>query len=508
MLKADVANGSVGVRPAIGTSQLAVNILAFALLFGVLWLISQQRLIDPDEGLYALTAKLVSQGQLPYLNFFWQNGPLLPFVYGFWIKQFGATYASTRMLSVLLTASAGFLVFLYVRRQTKSQAAAWVALALYISCGLIATWFTTVKTYGLTGALLVGCYVTLCWPPVRQGFARLALAGVLFGLACATRSYVIVLAPIFAAWIIVKGQSLSDAFLGLLRFGLGGTVGLAPSLVLFLASPDVFMFNNIGYHALITGSGLVGDWEQKTRTALHLMDFRKDDGIQVVMLGVVSFATFPYLRREGGAGLMALAIALALGLVSLLPTPTFIQYDSLCMPFLIVSATLGAFGYFAAADLSSAARRRLNLAAGAGIAAFALSAVPGLLFYLQACDQSPARIREVSKAIDRLAAPGEPVISFWPGFLVESQARVVPPFNNEYGWEAGWQLPPEARLKYKVGNPDEIGQLLATHPSRIVVVGNAIVFATTADKFKAALREAGYQSVATMGDTDVFVYDQ
>jgi hypothetical protein len=481
----------------VGSAAISVSVL-------YLLIISQQRLVDPDEGFYTVASKLVAENEIPYVDFFYQQAPLLPFVYGLWIKVFGASWLSVRMLSALIAAATGALIYSYIHRETRSVLTASAALALFVSSGLVATWFPIVKTFALAALFVVGCFTALCWPPVRLGPFRLGFAGCLLGLAGATRIFLVILAPIFLVWIVVQSRTRNAALANAAWFLFGCAIGFSPCLALFVYSPDVFLFNNLGYHALRTPSGLIGAWEQKFRTLFHLLYLSEDAGLQLTALATVSGLIFFYPR---GAGLLAFAVAVALGIVSLLPTPTYTQYFSLCMPFLIVSATLGAFEFFATANLSPAARRRLNLAAAAGIAAFALSAIPSLAFYLRACDQSPARIREVSKAIDRLAAPGEPVISIWPGFLFECQAKVVPPFGNDYGWEAGWQVSPEARLKYKVGDPYKMGEFFNGRTSRIVVFGNDIIFRDSAS-FGAALRRAGYHSVATFGDTDIFVLDQ
>ena len=168
---------------------------------------------------------------------------------------------------------------------------------------------------------------------------------------------------------------------------------------------------------------MIGDWDQKISTLLEMVHLRPDDGLQLTALTVVSFMTLSYLRRASGAGLLALASAATLALVSLLPTPTFPQYFALCMPFLIVSATLGVF--FAASEFSPPVQWRANIAVVVGLAAFGLSAFPSIRFFLHSyksyyadgihyADFSLTNVRQVSNAIDRLPATGEEVASFGP----------------------------------------------------------------------------------------------
>src|SRR5205807_1747646 len=60
------------------------------------------RLVDADEGIYLLNAKEVLNGSLPYHDFFYPQMPLLPYVYGLWMKLFGVSWYSGRLLSALL----------------------------------------------------------------------------------------------------------------------------------------------------------------------------------------------------------------------------------------------------------------------------------------------------------------------------------------------------------------------------------------------------------------------
>ena len=496
------------------------TLIAILLLFGftliIMVVITQYRMIDPDEGFYLESSKLVSEGQIPYFSFFFQQGPLVPFLYGSWVKIFGATWPAGRGLSALMAAAIGWLTFLYIYRETRSLLAAIAALALYVTCGFILAWFTVVKTYVATAFFLFVSYIVLCWPPLRLSSSRLVAAGLLFGLATAARSYVIVLAPVFLVWILTAVPRGKGRIQSVVWFLVGFAVGYSPCIILFLSSPDVFLFDNLGYHAIRSSGGLIGDWDQKISTLLEMVHLRPDDGLQLTALTVVSFMMLSYLRRASGAGLLALASAATLALVSLLPTPTFPQYFALCMPFLIVSATLGVF--FAASEFSPPVQWRANIAVVVGLAAFGLSAFPSIRFFLHSyksyyadgihyADFSLTNVRQVSNAVDRLAATSEEVASFWPGYLFQTRANILPPFNNDFGWVAGAKLTPEARLKYKVGSPSEIEPLLDAHTPRIVVVGNQFAGGVPEiDDYKRMLAENGYTVAETVGGAEVFVH--
>ena len=55
------------------------------------------RLVVRDEGFYLLAADLVMRGERPYLDFFYPQTPLLPYLYGAWLRLFGHTWVAARV---------------------------------------------------------------------------------------------------------------------------------------------------------------------------------------------------------------------------------------------------------------------------------------------------------------------------------------------------------------------------------------------------------------------------
>jgi len=85
---------------------MALIILAF---FAGTLVLSRHRPIDGDEGYYATAARLVSEGQAPYLDFFYPQMPLLPYFYAPVYKVVGSSLANMRLFSVLIGALSLFL---------------------------------------------------------------------------------------------------------------------------------------------------------------------------------------------------------------------------------------------------------------------------------------------------------------------------------------------------------------------------------------------------------------
>ena len=105
----------------------------FLLQAGFFWFVSQHRLIDVDEGFYLLASRLVLQHKAPYLDFFYTQAPLLPYVYAAWLKLAGISWFSARVFCALLTAVVGGLLYDHVCRETGKWLAGVSAVVLFAS---------------------------------------------------------------------------------------------------------------------------------------------------------------------------------------------------------------------------------------------------------------------------------------------------------------------------------------------------------------------------------------
>lgn len=219
--------------------------LAFAnLLFGEL---------NQDEGWYLYAARLVAEGKLPYRDFAFTQGPMLPLVYGasapIWLPLgVGGGRAWTAALGLL----AAIIAATWAGRLAppgRKPFASVVAFAL-IALNVYHSYFTTVvKTYSLCSLFLVlGFFVMTPTGAARVGAGRLFLAGMLFAAAAATRITAgLALAVMGLVLLIGPRETIAR---GWIPFGLGGAVGLALVFGPFaLAAPEAVRFFLFDYHA-------------------------------------------------------------------------------------------------------------------------------------------------------------------------------------------------------------------------------------------------------------------
>lgn len=480
--------------------------------------VGRHRFIDGDEGFYLLAARLVLQHKVPYLDFLYTQAPLLPYIYAIWLKLFGISWISARGFSVLLTTILGALMYVHVCRETQKWTAGLVAVLLFGSSTYVFAWFPIVKTFSLAAVFLFCAYLVVARLPAATSRWLIAAAGVSFGLAVETRSYLVLLLPIFLWWIFRRSQ-IDDRLRQLAWFLGGFVVSMIPSMWLFVADPDLYLFNNLGYHALRSGGGLLGYWRWKIHIIRVVMTGRDENGLQLSIVAAAAFVAIFLLRMRRGASLLAFLIAFFLGLISILPTPPLIQYFCICMPFVIVAAVCSASEFL---DSLSLARARVAASAVCVVllVGFAVSAGPSFRRYvvtgvrvigIKNIDDAPNwtldNVIEVSRAIDQSASPHEEIAGFWPGYIFESQADPYPGFENDFGWMITGKLTEAQRAKYHILAQSDVEADFAAHRPRIAVLGNQEFFdgAPRVSACARLLRANHYTTVSTIGDTSIYV---
>ncbi len=206
--------------------------------------------LNQDEGWYLLAARHVYGGGVPYRDFAFTQGPVMPVVYAPLtplINSWGL--ASARAATIVLgwltaltgAALAGRLVEHPYRRPAACMA--WVL----ISVNVYHSYFTTiVKTYALAGLFLTAGFYFLCLHRDRPSRGALVAAAMAFVLAAGTRISLVVVGPIMflALWQLRKEWprawcwfGLSGVLAGLLVFGTFAVIAL-----------DGFWFGMVEYH--------------------------------------------------------------------------------------------------------------------------------------------------------------------------------------------------------------------------------------------------------------------
>ena len=178
--------------------------------------------LNQDEGWYLYAARLVAEGRMPYRDFFFTQGPVMPMVY----SAFSAVWGRWGLLGArILTLSVGTMGILLAaglaRRLVPEgrRPLASLLVLLLLGSNLYHLYYLTIpKAYALAALFSVAGFYLLSFEGAAFAFA----AGLSLAFAAGTRiSLGVLLAVVGVALLARSGR------LRWLWFGLGGAAGLA-----------------------------------------------------------------------------------------------------------------------------------------------------------------------------------------------------------------------------------------------------------------------------------------
>lgn len=216
--------------------------------------------LNQDEGWYLYAARQVHDGGLPYRDFAFTQGPMLPLVYSLahpLVERWGV--AGGRLFTLLLGfVGAMMAAWLAARAAPEGRKCVAALLAFTLIAGNVyQSYYTTiVKTYSLCALFLVGGLLALSYAKSRAGWLACFVSGILLALSAGTRLSAGVAMPIAGLYLLLMRRSFGDS--RWLSFGVGGLLGLAAISAPFLKiAPESFLFCNFEYHSLRSAGGLV-----------------------------------------------------------------------------------------------------------------------------------------------------------------------------------------------------------------------------------------------------------
>jgi len=296
--------------------------------------------LNQDEGWYLYAANLVAEGKLPYRDFFYTQGPLLPVVYslftGVW-QAFGLLGARIFTLAlgvlgiVLAVGLAGRLV-----DETRRPAAQLMTFLL-LAVNLYHLYYLAIpKTYALAGLLVIAGFYLLSF---ERGWTALA-AGLALALSAGARISLGILLPVAGVWLLFSRPWRRTAL-----FALGGAAGLALAYGGFVLDDGALqgLIAAQKYHAARGGFDLVwtvGSFSRLVRWYLPVFI--------VLGLGIGGLVLRGSGRSPSGARMGAavpLAGFLAVFAVQMLAPFPYEDYQVPVMSLLAVAATVLFFAH-------------------------------------------------------------------------------------------------------------------------------------------------------------------
>ena len=209
--------------------------------------------LNQDEGWYLYAARQMTEGHLPYRDFAFTQAPMVPLVYSWvypWVGKFGLL-GGRAVTWGFGTLGMLFAVWLAMRTgPRKAQRLTGGLCFILIATNVYQSYFTTVvKTYSLSSLFLCAGLLALAFVGPRRGFRASVLSG--FLLACATATRISLGASLALGGLYLLAFHRRLKGWAWLDFGLGGLLGLAVTLLPFMAlGRDGFRFGVIEYHSL------------------------------------------------------------------------------------------------------------------------------------------------------------------------------------------------------------------------------------------------------------------
>jgi len=331
-----------GFIPKDGLIVLAVGALLLALVLYAanLWLGN----LNQDEGWYLYAALENAAGRLPYRDFFFSQGPLMPRVYGLLAPLWApAGVAGGRALTALFGLCGALLAgWLAARGAPRGR---WLACGitafLLTGCNVYHSYFTTIpKTYALASLLLLAGVAALWQPSGPRAAWRAGLGGLLLACAACTRLSLGIALPVAGCFLLLHARRWRGAWLG---FGLGGLAGLALLLGPVLATArDAFLFSNF-FHASRGTEGLLFAAGSVSRLLRHYLPLAALVLATLALFGCRERATRAPDDTEAPPppGLtLALSVFVAVFVVHLLSPFPYDDYQVPVMPLLALALAI------------------------------------------------------------------------------------------------------------------------------------------------------------------------
>ena len=428
--------------------------LALVILLAEICFLFFFRQINLDEGWYLWASKLVYEGKLPYRDFAFPQGPLLPYVYGAILRLFGEGLYQGRLMTALLGCLSLLLGIRLARRLGGEQTVVIFLLLQITTLIAVAFQYAYTATYALATCLLIASI--LCALSDLPETPRVVLTTVLWALATGTRlSIAVAIVPLAFYLVLTSRRRWRIALVT------GATAILALGLVFgpfLLQARDVLFYNVFGFHTDRMHPAM-----QLRAMGRSLIRFVKDFPIPILLgcaglvIWAVSARLAPDRRRAWQHHFPRLTVGLvvlSLLVAHLIPRTTDSYYNSLQMPLLnILGALVLAWAWrsltgrptlrWAGVTLLAAAILLNGIQQAYALVRHNLVAIPP--------QNQIALARHAAAFLNQMTPPGSQILTFDTYLGLESGRRIAPGFEMSFfGYRPTW--PTDQAQKYRVVN--------------------------------------------------------
>lgn len=465
---------------------LKLSIFILFCFFAHCVFISINRLIARDEGFYIVASELLLHNKLLYKDFFFPQMPLTALFYASCFKIFGTSWFVARLSTGIIYFLTGYFLFIFIKKNYSFWFAT-LSLTLFAIHPMGFAWQSVIKSYAFVNLFLVLIFfiassIQNLNPPepnttanqikTRKNSKKIFTVGFILGLLGLTRLHFLALFPLLLLHIYKKQNKLSKKDLCL--FMLGCSISLSPCLYYFIQAPNSFIFNNLGYHLVRSQAPLEGELATKISSLFKLLGL--NDSQQVIkyqmiityliplIFGGYYFLTKLFKREFYFPFLYSLFILI----LNLIPTPTYLQYHSCMIIFIIIMSV-----DFIKVQNNSFIKCLFSFILLAtnifyypkSLLAYTITAhnVIGIT------GQNPEMwsIHTVKKINEHLNLidSNKYLVSVWPGHALNSKHRLLPGTENPFLTK----VPNEVAKKYELTKNDDILEAISNGSVEIVI---------------------------------------
>jgi len=463
---------------------------------------SINRLIARDEGFYAIAIKKVIEGNLPYIDFFYPQMPLLPFLYAPFFSIFELNFINLRIFNSIILILFSYTFFKYLNKKFNKNYAL-LGLVLFVFSNFSVFWYSTTQTYLFSTFFL---FLSLYFLDSNLNKSKnIIFAALFFSLAVQVRLFFAGLVPLYLIFIFIKTKSYKKICIFLI-FGLISSI---PTLYFLFLNFDSFFFNNLGYHLNRTAKSAEESFNNKLtifKVIFYLKESIKFQSIQLPLLnfGLILSIFFSLFKRKLE---ISIFFSLALIILNLIPSPSYVQYFCTGIPFLIICflfllsnlnklslVVLIPFLFFYFYQFQTDIKNYTKTGSG----------VIGIRNYENAQNWKSTKIKEIAVAVNRHSDKDDFIWSSWPGYALETDAQILPGMENHFNVLAAKGTSKEDNLKYKITNKKEQLELLCSKKAKIIILTQK---ENRAKKYQKCLNLNNYKLKETIFKLYIYTYE-
>lgn len=464
-----------------------------------------------DEDQFIASAWLTAQdGMLPYRDYTYFHAPYLVFIYAVLFWMAGETPLFTaRIFSSLCGSASIFLVFFLVLdffrhsiHSSRSGRDQPIWFGYLIAAEIALLYLVNPLTAAATGFSWNHDVMTLfmllgfgaAYLALDRAHPRLLLfaSGLFLALAVGVRSSAVTVLPVYllAVWFFPIQRSIKKSVLSIVAWISGFLVGMLPMLVLFMLAPQQFLFGNLEYALLNTRyrmdvpvlydgnvaiygpSSLVDKIDYLMKNILN----QPANLFVLLLMAVFGWTVLGVAIRRGWVpsyyALLFLLLTPFAAIGSFLPSPSWIQYFFIPLPFILLAVAFG---------LNVSVRNKQFQAIWLVVILFWVVVLShafhfqdyrriGFLRYPELW--RPRVIHQVGQQIREIVGEQGSVFTLSPLYLLEGHLEIDPRFaTGTFAYRTGAFLTSQERQFHNIVSADDLEGFLDANPPDGIFLG-------------------------------------